>query len=74
MFKDTENTIAQDILGQINSVDKLMKRGKNRQGYADEVKQSMNQEMSFTDFLQCENPYAVFAEYNKLTLTQEERD
>lgn len=30
IFKDTENTIAQDLMGQINSVDKLMKKGKNR--------------------------------------------
>ena len=29
--------------------------------------------MSFTEFLHCENPYAIFAEYNSLRISEEEK-
>lgn len=43
-------------------------------GYAEDAPLSVYKGISLTDFLNKENPYPVFMEYNKITISEEEKE
>jgi len=74
VFQDTEADHFHDQLaGEITSIDKLLENRRKRGGYDDKAPMHLYKEASLTKLIKAENPLLIFAEYNKITTTKEER-
>lgn len=75
VFKDTEaDNLFANQHNEINSLGKLLEKRRWRGGYDDKAPQNMFKRVSVEKFLQAENPFPVFVEFNEMEITQEERE
>lgn len=75
VFQDTEaDHFQEQLAGDITSIDRLLEDRRKRGGYEDNAPMHLYKELALTDFIESENPLLLFAQYNKITTTQEERD
>ena len=77
VFQDTEaDHFREQLAGEITSIDRLLakRQHRHRSGYADDAKMHFTKEISLTELIESQNPLLIFAEYNKITTTKEERD
>lgn len=74
IFSQTESDIASLVVRRdINSVEKVLEKRRWRSGYDEAAPQSLYREISFTDFLKIDNPYQVFVDCSKMTISEEEK-
>lgn len=72
VFKDSEVDIAaQQVQKEITSVAKLLEKRRHRTGYSDDAPLTVYKTLPFEEFLTIDNPFPVFIEYNKISLTKE---
>ena len=67
VFKNTEaDLLNPHAAKQYESLDALLAKKRNRQGYSDDVGGVVYKECSFEEFLNAENVISIFGEYNKV--------
>jgi len=76
VFKDTESELFMNaqVQNEVVSIDKIVAKTRKRQGYADDMPMNMFKVISFEEFLKRDNPFAVFVEFNQITLSMEEKE
>lgn len=75
VFKDTEADHQHEQRNkEITSMDKLMENNRSRGGYDDDAPQHLYREITLEPFILADNPFPIFKEYNKMTITEEERE
>ena len=75
VFKDTEaDNQMENQFHEITSLGKLLEKRRWRGGYDDNAPQSLYRRMPLSEFLQVENPFPVFLEYNEIEISKEERE
>lgn len=70
VFQDTESDITLKREREIISLDKLMKKRTNREGFSDSAPMLVFKTMDFEDFLKVENPFPIFIEYSSIKLSE----
>lgn len=50
-----------------------MQKRKKRSGYADDAPMGLFSKLSFTKFLEADNPFILFIEYNQFEMSEEEK-
>lgn len=69
VFKDTEGDLVKDQNeDKIDSIDKLLQKKRNRQGYAEDVPMTMHRKVNFEDFLHTDNVFNIFAKFNQVEI------
>jgi hypothetical protein len=58
---------------EITSMDKLMEVRRSRGGYADDAPMHLYKEATLESFIQADNPFPIFKEFNKMIITEEEK-
>lgn len=66
VFKDTESELIPSYRIEINSVDKLLKKRRRREGYDDDAPQHMHRSLDIDKFLESDNPFPYFMDYSKV--------
>eukprot|EP01015_Nassula_variabilis_P020799 TRINITY_DN363_c0_g1_i3.p1 TRINITY_DN363_c0_g1~~TRINITY_DN363_c0_g1_i3.p1 ORF type:complete len:951 (+),score=305.80 TRINITY_DN363_c0_g1_i3:127-2979(+) len=74
VFKDTENEAISSLMSTgINSIEKLFEKRRHRGGYADDAPQSMYREIDIEQFINAENPFPIFMEFNKIKVSEDSK-
>lgn len=75
VFQDTEadHQMAQ-MNKEITSMDKLMEVRRSRGGYADDAPMHLYKEVTFGEFIEADNPFPIFKEYNKMIVSEEDKE
>jgi len=72
VFKDTEADFLISLMEkEVNSIDKIFLKRKKR-FIDDNMPLTMFRRLTFKEFLEKRNPYAVFVEFNQITFTKED--
>lgn len=61
------------MAGDITSIDKLLENRRKRGGYEDNAPMHLYKETSLTHFINSKSPLLIFAEFNKITVSEEEK-
>ena len=74
VFQDTEADHFRDQLaGDITSIDRLLQDRRKRTGYADDAPMHLYKETTLSNLIDTDQPLLVFAEYNCIKITPEEK-
>ena len=74
MFQDTEaDHFREQLAGDITSIDRLLQDRRKRTGYADDAPMHLYKETTLTNLIETEQPLLVFAEYNRIKISPEEK-
>ncbi|KAL4472221.1 hypothetical protein ABPG72_013854 [Tetrahymena utriculariae] len=75
IFKDTEDDYyTQQVEHEVNSIDKIMAKRRKRVGYGDNVKQTVFQPITFQEFVNIDNPFAVFLTHNAISFPKDQQE
>lgn len=74
VFQDTEADMQNAQMNkEITSMDKLMEVHRSRGGYDDDAPMHLYKETTLDSFINADNPFPIFKEFNRMIITEEDR-